>query len=247
MIVQFCACCCCSRREHYEPEAEAQFIKKDGGLGATPFGADGRRQHRGGGGGGGCSTFAKVLIVLLTLGTVGVCGWGMAASIEYTNDQITNFWALVDSVDSRVRAAPRPRGRLPCAAPLRVRLPTPPSAPCRFPTPRPRSPPCRAASATSRPPSTPSTPTKQVRPACLPAHTGPTPTPAADPPPRLSLAASCRPRRAELQPILGVLGATGAALASSLDASSQASAAPSARPAPPWTRASPPSTATWQG
>lgn len=44
----------------------------------------------------------QTLIVGMTLATIGVSGWGIAASLESTDHQITNFWALVDQVDQKV-------------------------------------------------------------------------------------------------------------------------------------------------
>ena len=46
----------------------------------------------------------KWLIVLLSLATMGVCGWGIAESIYATNGLVSDFWLLVDRVRVLVSA-----------------------------------------------------------------------------------------------------------------------------------------------
>lgn len=53
---------------------------------------------------GGCSTnrFFQLVIFLLMLAMIGVSGWGIAASIQYTESQVTDFWNVVDRVQDSV-------------------------------------------------------------------------------------------------------------------------------------------------
>jgi hypothetical protein len=48
------------------------------------------------------SRILGLLILLLGLVTVAISVWGMAASIEATDSQVTTFWEIVDQIDGKV-------------------------------------------------------------------------------------------------------------------------------------------------
>lgn len=100
IIVQYCACCarCCSRHRDDDADSKAQFIKEEGSYGAAAFGIPQKKRYHT------CTRVMQILIAALALATTGVAAWGLAASIKDTDSQITDFWALVDSVDGKVNS-----------------------------------------------------------------------------------------------------------------------------------------------
>lgn len=100
ILVQYCTCNCCSGRGSKKGAAkDQQFVKEEGTYGSKKFGMDkkSRADHK-----PSYTWLVQTIIVAMTLATVGVSGWGIAASLESTDHQITNFWALVDQVDKKV-------------------------------------------------------------------------------------------------------------------------------------------------
>lgn len=107
IFVQFCHCMCCRKRNKAAAAAEAdaasQFIKEEGSYGAAAFGLD---QTASASAGRRCTAekIMQALIIAFTLATIGVSAWGIAASIDYTNEQIPNFWTTVRLVDEKVNS-----------------------------------------------------------------------------------------------------------------------------------------------
>jgi hypothetical protein len=118
MLVQYCACCakCCCRGDRDEdPETTTQFIKeqqRNSYNGLPPTAPPDAQQSFGGRSSraiqpppppptSGCTRFMQILILFLTLATVACSGWGIAASLQSTDTQITNFWNLVDTVEQK--------------------------------------------------------------------------------------------------------------------------------------------------
>ena len=105
--MQYCTCNCCSKKSTKESQSDPQFIKeggpypssREGSYGSKKFSMDRKsgKEHK-----NSYTWMLQTLIVALTLATVGVSAWGMAASLEATDHQITNFWGLVDMVDQKV-------------------------------------------------------------------------------------------------------------------------------------------------
>ena len=101
-MVQYCACCarCGKGADREEPETTTQFIREEGSYGANAFGMTPETdKHK-----RGCNStrIIQVLIMILALATAGLAAWGIATSVESTDNQVTAFWALVDSVDDKV-------------------------------------------------------------------------------------------------------------------------------------------------
>lgn len=121
-MLMHCACCGCGRSDDDDIEAKTQFIQQQGtrthgnytyGISGAPARTPPPKHRR-----CTCRGVLQVLIVIMTLATIGVCAWGIEVSIANTSSQVSEFWDIVDGVDSRVRAAMSRLVHLCCASPV---------------------------------------------------------------------------------------------------------------------------------
>jgi hypothetical protein len=93
-----------------DEEMDARFMRhSEGSLAAATIGKHFEYQENHA---CSCTRVTQIFIVLITLSMVGVSSWGIAASLQNTDEQITNFWKLVDDIESKANNTTSALGEL---------------------------------------------------------------------------------------------------------------------------------------